>query len=142
MFVRTFPNASYPLTVGELGIMIRVSGYNPTREQVETLFYSDGMNTYVDYLSTFRRIAVGLEPFNFSPQIIRTQRGLLPTYTRVLDILFSIGRQAVINQELQAENIALNIEQYAVLSNEMAVILSHRVVNSNVDPYMFVTGGY
>ena len=47
--------------------------------------------------------------------------GLLPTYTRVLDILDSIRRQALINLQLQAENIALNIEQYDVLRNEMAV---------------------
>ena len=139
MFVPNLLN-SFPVRYGELEMLIRVSGYNPTREQVVILSDSDGMCNYINYLRTNRRIPWGLEPFNLSPQIIRTQRGLLPTYTRVLDILYSIGRQAVINLELQAENIALNIEQYAVLRNEMAV--SHRVVNSNVDPYMFVTGGY
>ena len=69
MFVRTFPNASYPLTVGELGIMIRVNGYNPTREQVATLYNSDGMNNYINYLMSSRHIPWGLEPFNFWPQI-------------------------------------------------------------------------
>ena len=75
MFVRTFPNASYPLTVGELGIMIRVSGYNPTREQVATLYNSDGMNNYINYLMSSRHIPWGLEPFNFWPQITRTEWG-------------------------------------------------------------------